>query len=84
VAVEPEAYLVERARKALAEDPRVSELHVDVTVAGGKLFLSGSVPSEERRAAAAEVVASAVQGYEVSNHITVETIGGGPDVEVLP
>jgi osmotically-inducible protein OsmY len=83
-AEQPEPYLVERARQALATDPRVSELHVEVTTVGRKVFLTGAVQSEERRGAAGEVVAAALPGFEVANHITVESIGGEPDVEVLP
>ena len=80
---EPEPYMVERAREALAGDPRVSELHVEVTMLGRKVFLTGSVPSEERRQAAGEVVTEALPAFEVHNHVTVEGISGDPEVEVL-
>jgi osmotically-inducible protein OsmY len=81
---EPEPYLVERARDALAADARVCELHVEVTMVGRKVFLTGTVPSEERQLAAGAVVAAALPGFEVANHITVERISGDPEVEVLP
>jgi BON domain len=84
LAGQPEPYLVERARQALAGDPRVSELHVEVTPVGRKVFLTGTVQSEERRDAAGEAVAAALPRFEVANHITVESIAGEPEVEVLP
>lgn len=80
---EPEYYLVQHVREALANDPRVSELHVEVTVTGGRVFVTGTVPSEERRDVIAAVVGELLPDHAVSNHVTVEPISGTPEVEEL-
>jgi osmotically-inducible protein OsmY len=61
----------------------VGELHIDVTVRGDRVFLTGVVPSAERREAIAEVVGNVAEGREVHNHVTVEGISGSPEVESL-
>ena len=48
-------YLPEHVRDALANDPRVGELGVQVVSRGGSLVLSGTVASSARQAAAAEI-----------------------------
>ena len=44
-------YLAQHVRDALAEDPRVSELGISVTVAGDHVYLGGQVATNERRQA---------------------------------
>ena len=68
---EPKAYLVAHVREALARDGRTNELHVDVTVAGNRIFLTGDVASEEHRRAVTDVVAELVSGYEIHNETSV-------------
>jgi osmotically-inducible protein OsmY len=80
---EPEKYLVQRVRDALAEDPRVGELHIDVTIRGDRVFLTGAVPSAERRDAIADLVGQVLPDHQVHNHVTVEPISGSPEVESL-
>jgi len=80
---EPEKYLVQRARDALAEDPRVGELHIDVTIRGDRVFLTGAVPSAQRREAIADLVRQVLPDHQVHNHVTVEPISGSPEVESL-
>jgi osmotically-inducible protein OsmY len=80
---EPEKYLVQRVRDALAGDPRVGELHVDVSIRGGRVFLTGSVPSAERRDAIADLVSDVLPDHEVHNHVTVEAISGSAETESL-
>ena len=80
---EPEKYLVQRVRDALAADPRVGELHVDVTIRGSRVFLTGQVPSGERREAIAQVVHEVLPEHQVANHVTVDPIAGRPEVEKL-
>jgi BON domain len=84
VAAEPEAYLLERIRDALAGDPRVSELHVQVSLSGNRVYVAGTVPSDERRSAIAEVVRSVAPDLECRNQTTVERMDGEPGVEELP
>lgn len=80
---EPDHYLVERVRGALADDPRVAELELQVTIAAGKVFVSGTVPTEERRRAVAEVVQGLLPNREVHNETTVVTYDSPPEVEEL-
>ncbi len=49
------SYLAARVRKALAEDPRLNELDIQVTVTAGKVFLLGEVASEKRRETAEQI-----------------------------
>ena len=70
---EPEAYLAEHVRQALAQDPEVAELDVVVTVAGGRVELSGSVPTAERREAVGRVARETLPDHDVHNRIVVET-----------
>lgn len=79
----PEPYLAEHIRDALAQDPRLSELHVDITIMARKVFLTGTVGSEERRESLTEVVRGLLPDREVVNHTTVEAPTAGPDVEKL-
>jgi osmotically-inducible protein OsmY len=71
---EPDQYLIERVREALAEDPRVGELYVQVSVAAGKVFLSGTVATEERKAAMSELVRELLPDHEVHNLATVSSL----------
>lgn len=69
--MEPPEYVVERLRQALAEDPTVYELGVQVTVAGGnRVFLSGHVATAERRDAITEVARRVLPDHEVHNQTT--------------
>lgn len=79
----PDAYLAEHVREALAKDPHLSELHVDVTIASGKVFLTGTVGSDDRRTRLTGVVQRVMPDHEVVNHTTVESPAGEPDVEKL-
>jgi osmotically-inducible protein OsmY len=79
----PDAYLAEHIRDALAQDPRLSELHVDITITPGKIFLTGSVASEERRAWLTKVVRDLLPDREVVNHTSIEAPADEPDVERL-
>ena len=80
---QPDLYVVQHVREALANDPRVSELHVEVTITGDRVFVTGAVPSEERREVIAMVVHELLPDHRVSNHVTVEPISGEPEVERL-
>lgn len=77
-------YLLEHLRQAMAEDDRVSETNIRITIAGGRIWLNGQVGSDERRKAA-ELVAKEIAlpaGMEVRNDITVMTVTG-PTTETL-
>jgi hypothetical protein len=63
-----EAHLVD----ALAMDPRFGELGASVRIEGPVLVIEGIVPTEERRAAAAEILIELVPDAQIDNRIVVE------------
>lgn len=81
---EPEHYACQHLREALAADPRLGELGVQVQIASGKVFLSGQVSTPERQAAVALVAAEVLPGYEVHNDTVVTPADEAPRVEHLP
>jgi predicted nucleotidyltransferase len=81
---EPAAYLVGRVQERLAQDPRTAELEVDVRLDGDVVVLSGTVATQERQAALADVVAGAVPGHQVRNLTTAGIPAAPPTVEHLP
>lgn len=68
---DPPEYLVAHVREALATDPRVNELGLDVQVAGADVVVTGAVLSSERRDAIGAVVAEVAPGHHVRNQATV-------------
>ena len=79
--VEPDDYVIQRVRDALAADERGAEMGVEVRIAAGKVFLTGQVPTEERRQAVGVVAAEVVAEYEVHNETVVTELGDHPRVE---
>ena len=75
-------YLTERIREALASDHRVGELDVQVAISGNKVFLTGTVATDERRRAMSELVEELAPGHEVHNQTVLMTAASG-DVEQL-
>jgi hypothetical protein len=71
MSAEAPEYLIGRIQQALATDPRTGELELDVRVAGSRIFLSGSVATEDRCGAVEEVVREVAPAYEVANHLSV-------------
>jgi hypothetical protein len=76
-------YLIQRVREALAHDPRVGELELRVKMVGTKVFVGGTVPTEERRRAVGEVVSEVLPDFEIHNETTVIDFGPRPDQEEL-
>jgi osmotically-inducible protein OsmY len=68
----PDEYVVGHIKEALSADPRLSELHVDVTVARGDVYLNGELPTEDRRRTLEDVVREIVPERTVHNGTTVE------------
>lgn len=83
-AAEPDAYVVEHIREALAHDPRVAELGITVSVSGGTVFLTGDVATPERKEAVAEVVRPLVRGRLLHNALTVAVPIETEDQETIP
>lgn len=73
-------YVIERIRRAISEDPRVSEPSLRVFGAAGRIWLEGFVGSDERRRAVQELVEELAPGVEVRNELQVIPIDG-PSVE---
>lgn len=77
-------YLIARIQEALATDPRTGELELDVRIAGGRIFLTGTVSTQERCGAVEVVVREIAPGYQVSNELScLEVPDPGPE-ESLP
>jgi osmotically-inducible protein OsmY len=77
-------YLVARIRQALATDPRTGELELDIEVVGDRIYLTGTVATEERREAVEAVVREVAPDQEVSNGLGLpERPDAGPE-EALP
>ena len=70
-----DAYVAEHVREALATDERVNEPELEVQVVGGRVFVTGVVPSDERRSAVGDVVAECCPDLEVENRTTVARYG---------
>ncbi|HTJ75268.1 MAG TPA: BON domain-containing protein [Acidimicrobiales bacterium] len=81
--IEPEDYARQRLRDALATDTRVAELGVQVRTVAGKVFLTGQVPTEERRQAVGVVAAEILPEFEVHNETVVTPVADAPRVEEI-
>jgi osmotically-inducible protein OsmY len=78
-----DGYLLERIRTALAEDPRVGELGVEVTVEPGLVVVAGEVATAERRAAVEEVVREVAPDHRLDDRMTTLTLGGPGEAETV-
>jgi hypothetical protein len=76
-------YEVQHLREALVADPRVGELELEVRAVAGKLFISGTVPTEERRRAIDEVAREVVPEVTVCNETAVPRFTDPPGPERL-
>jgi osmotically-inducible protein OsmY len=80
---QPDDYLAQHLRDALAADARVSELGLDVALRHGELYVTGTVSTEERRAAVDAVAAEVAPGRAVHNATTVVHYDRGGGTETL-
>lgn len=81
---EPQAYLTERIREALAHDPKVSELGIAVSVTGDHVVVTGSVATPERRLAVEDIVTPLLGELTLHNGITVSSLSEGDEQEAIP
>ena len=81
---EPDAYLVEHIRDALAHDPRAAELGVSVRINGNTVFITGDVATPERKAAVAEVVQPLIGDRTLQNGLTVASLTETAAEETIP
>jgi osmotically-inducible protein OsmY len=70
-----DAYVAEHVRERLATDQRVNEPELEVQVVGSRVFVTGVVPTDERRTAVGDVVAECCPELEVENRTTVARYG---------
>ncbi|WP_199433042.1 BON domain-containing protein [Qaidamihabitans albus] len=76
-------YRAARLRRALAEDTRTAELGVQVTVRGEHVYLSGSVPSRQRKEELDHVLHEKEPGTRVHNDVRVVEAGEPGEPEVI-
>lgn len=62
--------LTEHTRQALADDPRLGQLDVCITLRGLRALLTGHVATRDRRELLGAVVAEHLPGYEIDNATT--------------
>jgi BON domain len=81
---EPKQYVVAHVREAIAHHPNLSELNVDISVAAGRIFLTGVVATEERRQELTRVVGELAPDYEVCNETELARFPRAEGAEELP
>lgn len=64
-------YVAAHVQEALARDPRVNEPELEVQVVNGRVFVTGVVPTNERREAIEAVVHDVSAELDVENQTTV-------------
>lgn len=70
----PGPYREESLRQALATDPRVMESELEVSIAGSRVVISGTVPTEGRREAVTDVAREWFPDLEIDNRTVVPTL----------
>jgi osmotically-inducible protein OsmY len=78
---EPDEYVAERLREAIATDPAVHRLGIVVHVSNGRVLLSGSAATPGQRDAIGQLVHRLVPSYEVANEVDVPPAGRPAEVE---
>jgi hypothetical protein len=68
---EQDQYVVARALETLANDSRLGETALTVSVTGQKIFITGDVATPERREVITEVMSESFPDYEVANATSV-------------
>lgn len=68
---DPDPYLVAHVQEALAQDARLNELDIEITVRGDDVFVSGTVATAERQAAVTAVVGEVLPDHRVHNEVSV-------------
>jgi hypothetical protein len=76
-----ERYLPEHLHEALLADPRVGEQDLHVTADEHCIHVTGTVPTESRRAAVVSVIAELAPGWEICNEVQLMDVVDAPDVE---
>jgi osmotically-inducible protein OsmY len=74
-------HLASRLRDALAEDPRMNVLDIEVQVVEGRVHLHGHVGSDELCRVAQRIVAELTEGMPIENRLQVSEPAHGPGNE---
>lgn len=82
---EPDApqYRAARLHAVIAEDPRTNELGVQVTVRGKDVYLTGTVPSQDRKGEIERVVRDLEPDVNLHNDVRVAECGEPGEAERL-
>lgn len=81
--MQSDAYTEAHVAEALATDPRVSTLGIEVAIRGREVFVSGEVGTPEARDGVAEVVAELLPGFTVHNDTSANEFPPGVETEHL-
>ena len=81
--MQSDEYTEAHVAEALATDPRVSTLGIEVSIRDRDVFLSGDVGTTERKAAVSEVVSELLPGYTVHNDTSARDFPPGVETEQL-
>ena len=76
-------YVAGHVHEAIATDPRTGAQDVQAAVVAGRVVLSGTCATEERRAAITEVAREAAGGLDVVNEVEVLNASAPGSVEEL-
>lgn len=77
------AYLAAHLQEALAQDPRVHEPQLRVAIRGGRIQVTGDVPTADRKEAITQVVRELEPSLEVENLVEVTASDADPRTERL-
>jgi hypothetical protein len=80
---EAREHLVARVLEALAEDPRVGEVELDVRLLDETIVVSGTVSTRARRDAISSVLTERFPGQRVDNRTGVPPLGEPEEAERL-
>jgi osmotically-inducible protein OsmY len=79
----PDDYLIGHIREALASDPAVGVLDIQVEISGDTVYLAGSIDCGTKRQAAREAATRVAPNYKIVNNIKVMTLSPVEPPEVL-
>jgi osmotically-inducible protein OsmY len=74
---EQPAYRATHIQEALANDRRVNEPNLRVSIRSGRVLVTGSVPTEQRRDVITDVLEELCPDLEIENGTTVGPGGNG-------
>lgn len=74
--------LTEQTRRALADDPRLGQLDLSITLRGHRALLTGHVVTRDRQELLGALVAEHLPGYEIDNATT--TLEALPEPPEMP